>query len=192
MHDYSINNNERVIIYFFCALISVCIMYLISNLVENIPWYLESPSPFFIYGIIVYFFDKYLWNKNFFKILIKTPDMNGEYAGMLKSSYDDFNKEYPVNIVVKQTWTKIIISLKTDTSESNSKGASIVFENEKIYLFYYYLNKPNFDSVDSMQIHFGTCTHVFDDKTNCFNAEYYSSRGRKNHGTITLTKISKN
>jgi|WetSurMetagenome_2_1015567.scaffolds.fasta_scaffold384667_1 hypothetical protein len=188
MHDYSINISERKNIYFILAGISIGIMYIIRNTVCFIPWYIESPSPFLLFGIFSFLFDKILWKIQPFKYFIKTPNMNGEYNGILKSSYDNFNNEYKVTVIVKQSWTNILITLKTDTSESNSQSASIIFMNEKICLFYSYLNKPEIDSVDSMHIHFGTCTHVYNEKENTFNAEYYTSRDRKTFGIINLNK----
>lgn len=188
MHDYSININERKNIYFILAGISIGIMYLIRNIVGVIPWYIETPSPFLLFGIFSYLFDKILWKIKPLKYLIKTPNMNGEYNGVLKSSYDNFNNEYMVTVIVKQSWTNILITLRTNTSESHSQSASIIFMNEKIYLFYSYMNKPEMDSVGSMHIHFGTCTHVYDEKENTFNAEYYTSRDRKTYGVINLIK----
>lgn len=188
MHCYSINNNSRKTIYFYLALVSIGTMYLLKEILIKIPWYFENLSPFAFYCVYFYFFDKVLWKMKLISYFIKIPNMNGKYVGILNSSFDEFKKDYNASVNVKQTWTEIIITLKTETSESNSHSATIIFKNEKIYLLYSYLNEPKNDSNNSMYIHYGTCTHVYDKEENTFNAEYYSDGSRKTYGRIFLKK----
>ena len=43
--------------------------------------------------------------------ILNTPNLNGNWEGYLTSSYSDHNTEYPVRIVISQTWSKISVLL---------------------------------------------------------------------------------
>ncbi|MEO8666170.1 MAG: hypothetical protein ABI462_11815 [Ignavibacteria bacterium] len=194
MHNYSIDSNERVSILFFIALASIGIMYLIQLLIQEFPWYLEAPSPFLIFTFLFWIFNNYLW-KVFIKInIIKTPNLNGNYEGFLKSSYDEFNAKLSVKLTVKQSWTQILITQVTETSKSCSIIASVLMHKKcDPVLIYSYQNDPGITtSTPTMHMHYGTCEHTFDKAKETFNATYYSGRDRNTIGEIFLDRIEEN
>jgi hypothetical protein len=123
----------------------------------GLPWWAESPSVLFFYGFLYTIFDKWCW-KWLRKIgLIKTPDLNGEWAGTLKTSFDSHASELKTTLKIFQTWTKIKIILTADHSVSYSEAASIILEApEGKYLSYQYVNEPKSSAVQTMSIHRGT------------------------------------
>lgn len=190
MHNYSIDSNERITVLFFIALISIGLMYLFHIWIKDFPWYLEAPSPFFIFTILFGIFDNFCW-KLFTKIrIIKTPNLKGVYTGFLKSSYDNFNSKINAVVTVKQSWTKILITQTTDSSKSCSVTASILLHKKcDPVLIYSYQNDPNISTAtETMHMHYGTCEHTWDKQKRTFNAMYYSGRDRKNTGELFLEK----
>ncbi|MBK9334688.1 MAG: hypothetical protein IPM96_20375 [Ignavibacteria bacterium] len=161
-----------------------------SPRVNEFPWYLEAPSPFLIFTFLFWLFNNYLW-QIFVKInFIKTPNLNGSYAGFLKSSYDEYKTKINMTLSVKQSWTQILITQNTETSKSCSIIASILIHKKcDPVLIYSYQNDPNITSATStMHMHYGTCEHTFDKTKGTFNASYYSGRDRKTTGEIFLDR----
>lgn len=193
MHNYSIDNNERIKILSIIGIISVYIKSYLNSIIESyLPGVIALFSALLIFSILFALYNNFLWKISYkIPFLKSTPNLNGKYSGFLKSSYDNYQQKHEVIVKVKQSWTKIFISLETTASKSCSRTASIVL-NEKCdpVLQYFYQNDPNIDSSSTLEMHYGTCEHVFDKQKNTFNAWYYSSRGRKTTGTIELKKLN--
>ena len=193
MHTYSIDTNERKNILLILAVISIVFSWIFYKTLGyynlSLPWWFESPSVLFFYGLSFVIFDKWLW-KYFKKInLIKTPNLSGEWNGNLKSSFDDHSSEVKATLKIFQTWTMIKILLTTDQSSSYSESASVIINvPEGKYLSYQYVNNPKPDAIKTMHIHRGTVRLVFDKKKNTLKGEYYSGRDRQNFGSICFVR----
>lgn len=177
------------------ALSSVCVYFFNTYLQSHniqMPFYVEAPSISFIYGLLFYFFDRYLWKLNFFKKLniIIAEDLNGEWTGKAKSSFDEFNNEIDVKLIIKQTATKITIQGKFNQSKSISLNAN--FEksevDDSVALFYFYRNEPNYDAIKTMSTHEGSVKLIYNKEENSLEGYYYSGRDRNNHGTIKVCR----
>jgi predicted nucleic acid binding AN1-type Zn finger protein len=119
---------------------------------------------------------------------VKTPDLQGKWQGKLKSSYDKFKTEYNIELNISQTWTRISIDLKASESFSESQTASLVLRgNRSPEVIYTYNNDPKGDAVGTMNKHSGTTVLKLEDDSH-LTGEYYTGRGRKNHGTMELQK----
>lgn len=190
MHSYSINSNERSLIQILLAGASIFLTWLIKiNL--DFPWWFEDPSIFGIYGVLFLFFNRYLWKIKIFHSIgvINTPDINGEWKGYLKSSFDNFVQEYETKIVVKQHWTSIDISFSTQTSNGKSVVAAIEMgSKEDADLTYTYLNDPVASAHPQMNIHKGTSILCFSDNFTKAEGDYYGGRGRMQYGEIHLER----
>ena len=193
MHTYSIDTNERKNILLILAVISIVFSWIFYKTLGyynlSLPWWFESPSVLFFYGLSFVIFDKWLW-KYFKKInLTKTPNLSGEWNGNLKSSFDDHSSEVKATLKIFQTWTMIKILLTTDQSSSYSESASVIINvPEGKYLSYQYVNNPKPDAIKTMHIHRGTVRLVFDEKKNTLKGEYYSGRDRQNFGSICFVR----
>ena len=186
MHSYSINSNERSKIQLLLAGASILLTWLIKiNL--DFPWWFEDPSIFGIYGVLYLIFNRYLWKKKILHSigLIHTPDINGEWTGFLKSSFDNFVQEYEAKIVVIQRWTSIDISFSTQTSNGRSVIAAIEMgNNEDADLTYTYLNDPVASAHPQINMHKGTSILCFSDNLSKADGEYYGGRGRMQYGEV--------
>ena len=189
MHPYSIDTEERKNILFFLAVVCIFLAWSFFKILNNyqitLPWWIESPSILFFYGLLFVVFDKWSW-KFFRKIgFVKTPNLNGEWKGHLKSSFDEHSYEIKTTLKIFQTWTRIKILLTTEQSSSQSETASIIIDApEGKYLSYQYINEPKPNAVKTMSIHRGTARLLFNEKENTFSGEYYSGRDRQNFGSL--------
>jgi hypothetical protein len=195
MHPYSIDTEERKYVLFLIAIIGVLFAWGFYKLLGYynilLPWWVESPSVFAFYGILYLVFDKWLWKiAKRFK-LIKTPDINGEWKGILRSSFDELADEKSATLRIFQTWTRIRIVQETDQSISHSESASIVAETpEGPHINYQYMNEPKPDAANTMNIHRGTCRLSYVKKENKLIGEYYSGRDRQNFGSLIFRRIN--
>jgi len=188
MHNYSINSEERTQIPFFLAILSIIFAWVLGSI--HFPWWVDAPSVMGFYGILFLVFDRFAWKLKFLhKIgIIKTPILQGEWAGTSTSStpHPDGNKKVVVKII--QTWTHIKIFLETDTSKSFSFEGSIVINQFEIPMLYYqYESHPKNGSAETMNIHCGSVYAKILNE-NLIEAEYYSGRGRQNIGNFKITK----
>jgi hypothetical protein len=194
MHDYSIDSNERLLIPFYLAILSILVMGGVQTLLNciqfSLPWWVDGISVFGFYGLFLLIFDRFVWKWKFLRTLniIKTPNLSGKYEGTLLSSYSDFKTPIPLNVEVLQTWTKINIIWRTATSSSKSLVASIIVQNEPPVLTYQFLNQPFQTTPETMHEHRGTTTaEIGKDET--LEGGCYSNRDRKTSGQFSLKKI---
>lgn len=193
MHPYSIDAEERKNILLFLAIVSIVLSWSFYKILNNyritLPWWVESPSVLFFYGLLFVVFDRWAW-KIFRKIgLVKTPNLNGEWKGNFKSSFDEHSSEIKATLKIFQTWTRIKILLTTEQSSSQSETTSIIINApEGKYLSYQYISEPRSNAVKTMSIHRGTTRLLFNEKENTFAGEYYSGRDRQNFGSIYFKK----
>lgn len=193
MHSYSIDKEERNYILLFLIIVSIFLSWGLYKLLKYyqiiLPWWVDSPSVLFFYGILFAIFDKWVWR--FFSMigLLKTPNLNGEWQGNIKSSFDNHESEIKATLKIFQTWTRIKILLTTEQSVSKSEVASIITEApEGKYLNYQYINEPIPGPNKTMSIHRGTTRLLFNEKDKTLSGEYYSGMGRQNFGSLVLKK----
>ena len=193
MHPYSIDTEERKNILLLLAIISIVFSWsfykILGNYQISLPWWVESPSVLFFYGVLFILFDKWAWGI-FRKIgFVKTPNLNGEWNGDLKTSFDEHSLEVKASLKIFQSWTKIKIILTTEQSSSYSETASFVIEApEGKHLSYQYINEPKSSVTKTMSIHRGTARLLFNEKENTLVGEYYSGRDRQNFGSLNFKR----
>ncbi len=193
MHPYSTDAIERKIIPLFIAGLAIICAWFLNLYLKRfniiLPWWIDAPSVLGFYGLLFSLFDQYLWRTGIFhKIgLIKTPILFGNWRGVLTSSFEPDTPK-GANMKITQTWTKIEILLKTDSSKSHSLVASILLQSPGgPILNYQYLNDPIPNTPATMSMHYGTAKlNLMDNK---LEGDYYSGRGRQNIGILYLEKI---
>ncbi len=130
------------------------------QLFPNWPNWMESPSPFFVYGVLYYLFDKYAWKLDIFRKvgIVWFPNLSGRWTGIQRSSFmkDGENVEVDGAIEVRQSFSSISINAYYSKSDSFSVTANFSKLNGEIYLYYSYDNDPNTLKQGTMQKHKGT------------------------------------
>lgn len=195
MHPYSIDTGERRTLFFCFAVISIILSWKIPLLLDaykfNPSWGVEAPSAMFFYYVIYRVFDKWVWSWRFFRKIgvIKTPNLNGEWDGTIKTSFSGNSPESKATLKIFQTWTEIKIILTTSSSKSGSKTGSMILRSpEGPCLVYQYCNKPRSDAAETMETHDGTTELLFDEEIDGLSGEYYSGRGRQNFGSLSFKR----
>jgi hypothetical protein len=197
MHDYAVDSNERLRVPLYLAIISILLM---EGVVQpaldlfkvSVPWWVNGISVFGFYALFLFIFDRHIWKWQFLGRInvVKTPNINGSYSGTLLSSYDNFTKPIVIDVDIIQTWTKISIVLRTETSSSRSTVASIMTNKEPNVLSYQYLNVPKQNAAPTMHMHTGTAVIDIENDCKSLVGGFYSSRDRQTRGQFTLKKTA--
>ncbi|KYK34928.1 MAG: hypothetical protein AYK18_13545 [Theionarchaea archaeon DG-70] len=199
MHPYATDSNEKKHIPFILVTISIPFAWLLNKMflseMLNLTsfWWLEAPSVFGFYGLFYAVFDKYLWRTSIFRKIgmVKIPDLNGIWKGYISSSFDSLETKQDATVEVRQSWTGICISLKTDNSKSRSLTASILTKDQNaILISYEYLNEPKYSAKATMHTHRGTCRLILSSDRQELKGEYYTGRDRQNFGVLTFKRLS--
>ncbi len=192
MHPYSIDSNERQNIAFYLAIIAIGLAWLLNVYLPSLglqsKWYIDAPSVMGFYAILYFIFDRWLWKWGFLRKLgiVQTPIIIGSWKGEVVSSFAPQERKN-VKVKIRQTWTHLQINLENSTSKSHSLIAGFSVNSSRgCILSYQYQNDPLPNTLATMQIHYGTATIECDEQG--LKGEYYSGRGRTNHGSITLQK----
>ncbi|MFZ3031750.1 MAG: hypothetical protein WA082_01820 [Candidatus Moraniibacteriota bacterium] len=195
------SNNYKSFTIFVLILvgISTLVVYGASSVLKSyaieIPFYIETPSIPAVYAILFLVFDKFLWKIPIFKKLgiIISDDFNGKWVGIVKSSYDNFESDIPAELIIKQTATRIKVCGKFNQSKSVSihENFGLNEVDDKVALFYFFRNEPNYDATKTMAVHEGSTKLVYNPGADSLTGYYYSGRDRNNHGTIEVKRVKK-
>lgn len=190
------NIKQFTVFLLLLILISSSAVYLITRVFESknihLPWFISLPSVPGVYYLLFIVFDRWVWKSKLGRFLsgIKSPDLNGTWAGKGKSSFDKFKSEFDAKLVIEQTATSVIIRGQFVESKSISLNAG--FEPSDIdgcdALFYFFRNIPNPDAQEEMAMHEGSAKLVYDPEEKIIRGIYYSGRDRHNHGTLELKR----
>lgn len=209
MHTYSINSNKRVKVILMMILISIIItpgfnfflnkmVSFVSNndalkniieIIDSFGYNIKQFSVLFIFGIIYFFYDRYLWKIKIFKLKFSSiPNLSGDWNGQYKSSWKDTTGN--VSLHIKQTWTKIQIISYNEKSKSYSKVASLLYDtNKNVELIFEYENEPDGNREKAMNPHKGFSELIYNEELNRLEGYYTSDqRTRKTHGDIWYKK----
>ena len=152
-------------------------------------WWVSVPSFAGFYSVLHWLFDNHVWRWRLWWNLglLRVPDLNGEWVGIVNSSYGANGSTHPVSISIIQKWSKILVRFETEQSRSYSVSGTLkVNDIINPELSYLYMNQPKSFAPKSMEIHKGTSTLEL--KDNVLEGEYYTGRGRRNFGSVRLTK----
>jgi len=198
MHPYSININDKAKVYWIIVPLSLLSGYLVNELIlknlefyQSYSWIIDVPSSGLAFFAIFYqLFDKYNWkwfaNAKFWFV---TPVLSGEYSGELLSSRNEMQEPIEITIIIKQTLTKIKISLHTSQSTSKSEMAAIIVdEPDGPLLIYEFINDHRKVADPNLTIHRGLTRLTYNEKEKTLVGIYYTSPERKNYGQIKVKK----
>ena len=175
------------------AVLSALLVWLLHTALSAISfepqWWLSVPSFAGFYSALDWMFDRYVWRIRLLRKLdlIRVPDLNGEWDGTIESSYNKGGPAQPVSVVILQRWSKIIVRLETEHSRSHSVMAALKTEDlPKPELTYLYINEPMAMAQGTMSMHRGTA--ILELNGTVLEGEYYTGRGRREFGTISLCR----
>mgnify|MGYP000176613762 CR=1 FL=1 len=206
MHDYSIDNHPKEKVLFILALIAITLAPIIQNIAERAVTYLKisaqwSSAPavaipvFGLFAALYLLFDKVLWKVSWLRKVLLVPDLNGAWKCLghtILKNGERVDIDWGADVSITQSWSKILIHLRTSQSESKSISASLFHENGVGFrLLFQYDNKPNADELD-LKNHSGCSELLFNEAVTEGAGSYYTDRHRTTVGTMSLTKDEKN
>lgn len=201
MHGYIINGKRRHSAIFWLAVISVLVGLGLTYRIDLILSKLETMkgtqiivllySAIFgvgsgaIFTLLYYLFDNFFWKIKIFG----NVDLSGKYQceGVSKDKSQKEKDRFTATIIIKQTWTKISVNLKTDKSYSDSFMAKISQNGVgDIRLDYCYTNNTDQTNKDMVSRHTGTATIIFSSE---IKGKYYNQPDdRMRYGELVLSK----
>ena len=192
LHLYELEGRGRVTV--VLAVLSVLLVWLLDaglNAANFEPqWWLSVPSFAGFYSVLYWLFDNHIWRWRLWWNLglLRVPNLNGEWAGNVNSSYGPNGSVHTISISITQKWSKLLVRFDTEHSQSNSiSGALKVADVASPELSYLYMNQPKSLASEAMEIHRGTATLEL--KGDVLEGEYHTGRGRMTFGSIRLTRI---
>lgn len=179
-----VNLSKTSNVIFFAAILPLASYFIargFHQLFPDIPFWMETISPLFAYGVLYALFEKYLWHWRIFKFfgLVNVPDLRGRWKGKQRSSYKEngSNIEIPSCLEISQTFSKIIVRACYERSQSQSVVANFAELNGENYLFYTYDSEPNSLKSGTMQAHKGTVKLKYLPKEKKLIGAYFNSIG---------------
>jgi hypothetical protein len=196
MHIYATDSHERtqlvIALGFVSALLAFGLHWTLDALRFSPPWFVEAPSVLGIYGALYKLLDIWLWKKPFMcKLgLVRVPNLAGRWEGHATSSYDGHGTQYPIRLCIEQSWTRLLVTLDSATSRSDSVTAAILIDKPNcVVLTYQYQNKPVASAVHTMNPHDGTAWLILDPAaSDGLQGDYYTGRGRTTFGRLVLKR----
>ena len=199
MHPYATDSSETKAVPLYIAALGVVAAYLLHVTLEKtkftIPWWIDAPSVVGFYGLFYAVFNTWLWRSSWVRKirLVKIPDLHGIWKGDLITSFDEHSGKHNAELQISQTWTRISINLKTDSSQSHSLIGGIITQNySATVLDYECSNEPRSHAKATMHAHRGTARLVLNKNNDLWilEGDYYSGRDRQNYGTIRVEKAT--
>ncbi len=197
MHSYAIESHEQRRVYFVLVALSIVSAWVLHAVLQffelSVPWFIDAPAVMGFYEIYIELFERWAWRQKFARALRLSTvrDISGKWTGNIRTSFEQHALPHPCQVEIRQTWTRMSISLRTAHSNSHSLTAAVSSEQDgQISVTYEYINEPQSASPHTMQAHRGTA-HLASagvDKPNVLEGEYYSGRGRQNYGSLYLER----
>lgn len=141
-----------------------------------------------IYMGLYTWFDKNLWHNTYLGKFLCVPNLAGRWnvEGHTRS---EGGKPWEGELRIVQSWDKVRIHLKTQSSHSDSVTASIIHDEGIGYqLLYNYRNQPK-TGEEHLTSHVGFAEFRFDDGLKSAKGHYFNGQGRATYGTMTITRI---
>lgn len=196
MHHYSADTKDRRMVHVYLAMLGIACsftLYWFCKYIEfEIPWWLDAPATIGFYGGLYYLFKIKCWENLIIRKLffIKTPDWNGCYECVLKSSYDNFQNSKILKVSIAQDWDTILIMVETDHSQSSSiSGCFLIKDCVSSSFTYEYINEPKNDAPNYLHTHRGIASISIE--KGVLKGEFYTGRDRVTYGTFESIEPSR-
>jgi hypothetical protein len=204
MHDYSIDRHPKEKIIFALAFIAISAAPWINRLLVEVLDGVDASRAFHsgtltaipVFGLFIaifFAFDKALWKIGFLRRFLLVPDLNGRYECLGRTVLrrgEPSDIRWQAEVSISQSWSKILIHLRTEQSSSVSVAASIrSIQGVGYRVLYQYDNAPNVDESELAR-HTGLVELEFKPDTNSATGNYFTDQYRQTSGTLSLRRIS--
>lgn len=196
MHQYLIPDEIRLRVYIITSGAALLSAWLLSRMIAAIgfpiPWYVDTPSVLAFLGLYLALYDRLLWKTRPIHALpwLQIPNLSGTWNVHLRTSHEEFGSPQVGTATIRQTFSRISISLDFPLSSSCSFTASLLRDDalSPFELLYHYQSNPKPGAPSTMAIHYGTTRLSVSENASCLTGDYYTGRGRLNYGSIEFTR----
>lgn len=143
-----------------------------------------------VFMVLAWLLNRHAWRWRIVQAVLQVPDLSGTWTCTGRTIGTSTNPEYEWSgtVTIVQSWDKIRIRLKTNTSASNSKSAALVKDEADGWrVFYSYSNEPRIGETE-LNAHRGFAEIVFDKELTAGEGEYFNGNGRYTFGTMKLER----
>ncbi|MDR4168127.1 hypothetical protein [Bacillus paranthracis] len=205
MHEYTVIDHPKHKILFWVAISSMGLSSLISTRIQ--PWIqevLNAPviATLSISGVTIFYglyllLNLVIWKIPLFRTIFHFPSLEGEWECYGISNNTRLNKQFEWygTITIRQTWDKILITLKTKNSTSNSlstTGGIKYYAGVGYKLSYHYENNPSANSDKDLHKHEGFCILTFNEDEKTAEGCYFNNmKDRQSYGEMKLKRRKK-
>lgn len=194
-HNYATNSSfhPRMIasIAFIAVGLSALIGWIATWVQQTWGYGVGGISAMTIFGLLFFVFNKWLWKIALLRRLLLVPNLNGRWriqGKTIKRDGEDVSFDWEGTIDITQSWSGIVVVLRTKLSSSRSIAASLYrYTGEGYRLIYHYSNEPKADQ-SALKRHCGLCDLMFDEDLRQAEGSYFTDRDRLTTGTMQLTK----
>jgi hypothetical protein len=154
---------------------------------SNFP-HLGPFAPLTVFGALELVFDRWAW-----RILCVIPwlhvySFSGKYEGNIWGADE---KQFPANIKVKQTWSRIEIDFESGAASSKSFSASVIKDrlaNGVVELIYNYFAPGTHKGEERVGAHYGTAMLRRVNRGKKLEGDYYTEQRRDSYGYIKVSR----
>ncbi|EKF5260135.1 hypothetical protein OZP82_003889 [Escherichia coli] len=186
----------------YIAIVASCLsFFLIFLALALIEWlrnfHINSHIPASVFSLIsaggIYmglyaWFDKNLWQNSYLGKFLCVPNLEGRWQ-VTGHTRSEGGKQWAGELRIVQSWDKVRIHMKTQTSHSDSVTASIIYDEGIGYqLLYNYRNQPK-TGEEHLTPHVGFAEFRFDEELKSAEGHYFNGQGRTTFGTMKITRI---
>ncbi|MGE7186257.1 hypothetical protein ACQKKK_20490 [Peribacillus sp. NPDC006672] len=202
MHEYNVIDHPKHKILFGIAIASIGLSNLVSNRIQ--PWVQEalnapivatiSVSGLTIFYALYLLFNLLVWKVPLFRKIFNFPNLDGvwECSGLSNNIRLNEQFKWDGTITIRQTWDKILITLKTKNSNSNSlstTGGIKYYTGMGYKLSYHYENNPSANSEKDLRKHDGYCILTFSEDGKTAEGCYFNNmKDRQSYGDMKLKR----
>jgi hypothetical protein len=190
MHTYSINSDERKTVIGILGILSISTILVLKNYIKAPSW-IPVPSAFAVFGAFYWLFDQFIWKWPWLNRLMCTPNLNGTWIMLMKSSIDNYSTEYEGVLTITQTWTKIYLFLDGEKATGKSIMAGIEVQTSSLFtLKWEYLSQRKPEFANNEYMHHGMTRVMIKPGINpsTLKGDYYADRSRHSSGPVTIIK----
>lgn len=166
------SNNEKLRkISIRIASIILIILIFIKNPNNIEDWVGVISSVVSITAVPILIYERWIWKINPFS---KTPHLKESYLGKIKYFHNNQTYEKYVYIEIKQTFTSVSVSLKSNEITSKSVVSDIIEEHGDYVLYYTYTTNPKSEFIKDNPIQLGTARLLI--KKNHLEGSYWTNQ----------------
>ena len=195
MHTYATNSpvsrNLGAYLMIAATVIATGASFTVHQINSSLGWSLGGVSAMAVYGFLYALFNQSIWRWPWARALLLVPNLNGTWeceGSTVCKNGTAAGWPWTGTVTIRQSWTKIVVTLTTSQSTSRSIAASLYEEPGAGYrLIYHYDNKPGVAESDLCR-HTGLCSLLFDEHGNSAAGDYFSDKDRMTVGTMKLRR----